>query len=208
MNLLTSEQEDALIEVVNVGISKSAKVLSNLLKQAVKVSIPEIQLLDLNQIPLEDIFNYQNAISYVYQHLSGGIKGCIFLVYQDKQIDIFMSPILEKARQADANVELIEREGMLEVGNILVSSLLSGMVNMLKTNVSIGAPLYGHTSVELLSKHLAKRSALENHGESKIFIFQAVLDTVVQEENISLDIILSMDSIDDIISSVDKLLGH
>lgn len=206
-NMFTEKQQDALKEVINVGMSKSAKVLSKLLHQKVHMSIPKIRLLHLADISEEELFQDISNVSYVYQSLRGGLKGGVFLIYDERHAKTFLKPVLDKAFTFDElNINLTEQEGMLEVGNIMVSALLSGIVNMLKTQVDIGVPLYGNCSVMLLSNHLLKKSALANNGDSTIFVFQVMLETTVDKQNLSIDIILSMESIDQIISSINTLL--
>lgn len=207
MTLLNTAQEDAIIEVVNVGVSKSAKVLSKLLKQRVNLSIPSVKLVDLEERYLVDIFKYKSSISYIYQHLSGGINGCVFLLYEEKQSELFMTSILEDVKQLkESKIPLFTEEAMLEVGNVIVSALLSGMANVLKTTVKIGVPLFGKSECDELTSKIIKHSTEAGENTTKIFIFRALMETKIAENQVYLDIVLSMSSMEAFIEAIDALL--
>jgi chemotaxis protein CheC len=209
MTILTPEQTDALVEVLNIGSSKAAKLLSRLMNATIEVSIPTIKYIDLAENDRQAITSLGADMSYVYQQLTGDVNGCAIFVYSDEQAQFLVKPILDKVKHfADKQVCSIEKEAMLEIGNILISTVMSGIMNMLNTTVKIGVPLYGKSSDDLIVDHLRKRSAAENQGMSKVFVFQAILQTRMNENCQPLHILLSMESIESILLAVNKLLGY
>lgn len=205
MNNLTEEQQDALAEICNVGMSKAAKQLSILLDSEVKLSIPKIQFYDKNKYS-NDSSNDKNMImASVSQTLKQDFIGSSILMFDRRHSSSLVEIVIGKpVHMKPSEVRACEREAMLEIGNIIISSCISAMVNMLNKTVILGLPTYGESSIENLL--MAQLKNIDDE-ELQIFMISTRLQTDSQDFSGNLLLILSMNSIREIINAINEMLS-
>ena len=206
MITLTPEQEDALIEIGNVGMSKAAKQLSVLLNSTIKISIPKISIININELAANSHFDKEQILSFVYQGLSKDLQGFASLVFLREQTTILtMAVIGETPQLTQEEARACEQEAMLEIGNIIISSCMSIIVNMLSMSIKLSLPYYDENNiVSLLQKLCEPISGLTE----SIISLSTKFDTSNDKLSGSLFIILTEESVQSLLQGIKELIGE
>ena len=140
---LDEREKDALGEIFNVGMSRAAKQLSILLNQEIELTIPEV-LLDGAAKVKNEILGDKNLYTYVYQDSYADLEGRMMLIFKSSQTDYLTDIIIGETSGSSniQNTKSYSKEAMLEVGNIVISSCVSAISNMLALKVQLSIPSY------------------------------------------------------------------
>src|SRR5688572_22155810 len=145
---LTAGQQDALIELINIGFGRAAASLSKLTGHRVVLEVPQIQM-----CPIEDLSDYlrplvANEIATVHQIFSGPVAGDALLVL-DQQSASILKELLTNEPALPLDIDASAREVLTEIGNILLNACLGTFGNLLKIQVSFSVP---HLELETLEE--------------------------------------------------------
>lgn len=197
-------QRDALIEIGNVGMSKAAKQLSTLLSSRIEISIPEINLSHVDKIDHDSLFPTNDILSYVYQVLSGEIDGRAVLIFQRKHTTLLTKLVIGQApKLSEKEIRACEQEAMLEIGNIIITSCICAIINMLSSEVKLSVPKYGEDKIV----HLIESQVKEIEGSSNdVILIETKLDASGQDISGKLLIMMTAKSIERLYARLDTLL--
>lgn len=137
--LLTEEQRDALVEVLNIATARTGASLSALTGQRVILDVPRISLYKFED--LVDVLSefIQGDIATIHQIFNGPVAGDAFLLldYDAAQtlVNLFTDESPEGARMSES-----AREVLTEIGNILLNACLGVFGDLLKVRVSFAVP--------------------------------------------------------------------
>lgn len=136
---LTSGQQDALIELINIGFGRAAASLSKLTGHRVVLEVPQIAM-----CPIEELSDYlrplvENDIATVHQIFSGPVAGDALLVL-DQQSASILKELLTNEPALPLDIDASAREVLTEIGNILLNACLGTFGNLLKIQVSFSVP--------------------------------------------------------------------
>lgn len=196
---LTSDQADALTEVINIGVGKAAASLSELIGMRLQLTIPSVQLCKLED--LNKIYGQAGSDTSlsVTQSFDGQFSGRALLVFPESSA-ITLSNLLggsnEKSREIDVEVRGI----MMEVGNILLNGVLGSLSNMIDSDLSYSLPQLNKT-YDFLSKVL-KDSGTENEVHEEILIADATFNVAERSISGSLMIIFDLGSMESLLKSL------
>lgn len=204
MITLLDADRDALIEICNIGMSKAAKQLSALLNSEILISIPEINLMNQGVVDHQKLFGSDQTLAYVYQNLSQDIDGRAVLVFQREHTSLLTQAVIGKAPKMTAKeIRACEREAMLEIGNIIITSCISAIVNMLSKEVKLSVPFYDEDKIiSLLDNQIKNVSEFSQD----IIMIATKLETSNQEISGKLLLILTEGSIVTLFNSIKAML--
>ena len=136
---LTGGQQDALIELINIGFGRAAASLSKLTGHRVVLEVPQIAM-----CPIEELSDYlrplvENEIATVHQIFSGPVAGDALLVL-DQQSASILKELLTNEPALPLDIDASAREVLTEIGNILLNACLGTFGNLLKIQVSFSVP--------------------------------------------------------------------
>ena len=195
---LTALQQDALIELLNIGFGRAASALSELTGHRVLLDVPQVTL-----HPIEEVGDtlgrvVQGHVASVHQIFTGPVGGDALLILDESGASI-LKELLTNEPALPLSIDASAREVITEVGNILLNACLGTFGNLLKVQVSFSVP---HLSLENVSAIL--ESLIVNHqGIRYALIVHAgfrVRDTQVTGY---LMIVLSVASLDRLIRAVE-----
>jgi chemotaxis protein CheC len=143
---LTALQQDALIELINIGFGRAASALSKLTGHRVQLEVPEITM-----CPIDQMGDYlrplvQNEVASVHQIFSGQVEGDALLVL-DQHSAAILKELLTNEPALPLDLDRSAREVLTEIGNILLNACLGTFGNLLKVQVSFSVP---HLTLETL----------------------------------------------------------
>lgn len=201
---LSEVEKDALIEIGNIGMSRAGKQLSILLNSAVNITIPKINLLAAKEIPNEGFFDVDRNLAYVCQSLSNDLIGRAVLIFNREHTSMLTHAIIgDMPKLSEKEVRACEQEAMLEIGNIIITSCISAIVNMLDKKVKLSTPLYNEDTIKNLIDEQV--NSLEEYAR-EVFMIATKLETTSRDISGKLVLILTDNSIVNLLHGIKELL--
>ena len=141
---LTLTQQDALVELLNIGFGRAAASLSQLTGHRVLLDAPQMTLHRIDEVvtALERVV--QGHVASVHQIFSGPVAGDALLILNESGASI-LKELLTNEPALPLSIDASAREVITEVGNILLNACLGTFGNRLKVQVSFSVP---HLSIE------------------------------------------------------------
>jgi chemotaxis protein CheC len=138
-NTLTDIELDALTELVNIGISRAANSLRELVGEQVLLSVPSLLILE-RALAASFIEASEGAqLVAVRQVFAGEFSGSALLIFPERNSLELVRAVTRDELTLDDIVEL-EQEALAEVGNILLNSCVSTIANLLERNLKMSLP--------------------------------------------------------------------
>lgn len=142
---LNATQHDALTELINIGYGRAAAALSELTGYRVTLEVPQINMLEMDEVTARLAEVILGDVASVNQVFSGPIGGNAILMLDEKAARA-LSGLLSDEETAvgfDSN----GREIITEVGNILLNACLGVFGNLLQVQVTFSVPHLNVASV-------------------------------------------------------------
>ncbi len=180
---------DCMQEVANVAMGKAADLLARLLHAFVKLPIPKVNLLEVNELQRALSLTEQgDTYSAVCQGFIGsGISGEALLIFTDSSFhDI--AELLNYQGELDDAAEL---ELIMEVTNILVGAFINGVAEQLDTYFSQGHPV-------VLGQHVKVSDLVKANADNWNQVLAVEITYEIENHNICCDLLLlfTEDSLD------------
>jgi len=137
--IISSEQKDSLLELINIGFGRAAASLSELTGQRVLLNVPQIVICPMEEIRdhLKDLM--QGKVATVHQMFSGPVAGEAILL-MDYGGAVLLSGLLSECRVPVDRLDQSDQEVLTEVGNILLNACLGTFGNLLDIHLSFSLP--------------------------------------------------------------------
>lgn len=137
---LTELEQDVLKEIFNVGMGRAAKSLSLLVDEEVLLTIPYLAFVEPDKAAAMIQERTRDQVSGVRQHFGGPFSGEALLIYpEEKSLELVRSILREEAPPVAVLTEL-ERESLMEVGNVILNACLGNFANFLELELECGLP--------------------------------------------------------------------
>ncbi|WDD98683.1 chemotaxis protein CheC [Thalassomonas actiniarum] len=147
---LTEFQQDAVAELLNIGMGKAAASLSEMVKRKVDLSIPCVEIM-LRRHAIEHIRDtVGNEVTAVKETFKGTFWGDAFLLFPESQsLELVRALLQEDALPLDVLSEM-EQEALTEVGNIILNACLGSLANIFEQNFHCDLPRYAQGSCDII----------------------------------------------------------
>jgi chemotaxis protein CheC len=143
---LSATQQDALVELINIGFGRAAAALSKLTGHRVQLEVPHITMCPIHEMSDRLRPMLQNEVASVHQIFSGPVDGDALLV-MDQHSAAILKELLTNEPALPLEIDGSAREVLTEIGNILLNACLGTFGNLLKVQVSFSVP---HLTLERL----------------------------------------------------------
>jgi chemotaxis protein CheC len=140
---LSALEIDALTELLNVGVSKAANSLRELIGTQVILSVPHLALLSRDDAARTMTEREANALVGVHQSFEGDLQGRALLIFPEAN----SLELVRAVAGGDLSLEdiiALEHEALAETGNIILNNCLATMANLLRRRVKISLPKVVH----------------------------------------------------------------
>src|SRR5688572_2392250 len=136
---LTGLQEDALVELLNIGFGRAAASLSQLTGHRVLLEVPHVTIHPVDELSesLERVI--RTDVASVHQIFSGPVAGDALLIL-DQSGASMLKELLTNEPALPLSIDASAREVLTEVGNILLNACLGTFGNLLKVQVTFSVP--------------------------------------------------------------------
>ena len=137
--ILTEFELDALTELVNLGVSRAAANLRELVSEQVHLSVPNVML--VSRARAVEILGEREAsrLVAVHQVFEGDITGRALLIFPETKSLELVRAVTGGELPLEDIIEL-EQEALAETGNIILNGCLATMANMLQRSLKMSLP--------------------------------------------------------------------
>jgi chemotaxis protein CheC len=195
---LTGLQQDALIELLNIGFGRAAASLSQLTGHRVLLEVPEVSVHEISEVrPALEQLGMRDVAS-VHQIFSGPVGGDALLIL-DHPAAGMLKQLLTDEPSLPLTVDASAREVLTEVGNILLNACLGTFGNLLKVQVSFSVP---QLSLDTLHG-VIESITIDREGLSYALLVHAGFRLRDAEVYGALVIVLSVTSLDKLLRAVE-----
>lgn len=139
LDQLNDMQLDVLKELGNIGAGNAATSLSELLHEKVDISLPSVQILDINDA-VSALGGPENVIVAILAKLYGDIEGIMMFIIEREFADGILSRLLGQEIDEENMTEL-QQSALTEVGNIMIGAYSRSIstLSQLKLKTSVPA---------------------------------------------------------------------
>lgn len=153
--MISDLEHDALCELANVGMSRAAAQLSELLHDHIDITVPEVLVVEPDEIARALMLDVKTSVAAVWQKLSGDMDGTAILMFPSEDSKALVHSLVGQVMEGavDADLRAIEYEAMMEIGNIIIASAMVGMADMLGQEIRMSLPNYVETELSSVMEH-------------------------------------------------------
>ena len=141
---LSPDLRDALTEVFNIGIGQAAGVLSELVHDEILLTVPQLGVMKRSDFIEMAGRLWDGPASIVRQSFEGPFHGDALLIFPARESLELVRVLLAEPSPTETMTEL-EREALLEVGNIILNACLSSIADLLEQEITNALPVYVET---------------------------------------------------------------
>jgi chemotaxis protein CheC len=130
---------DALTELVNLGVSKAAFSLREMIGKQIILSVPSVELIERTQAIEILRASELSKLVAVHQVFEGDIHGRALLIFPEtRSLELVRAVTSENLPLED--ILDLEQEALAETGNIILNGCLATIANLLKRTLKISLP--------------------------------------------------------------------
>lgn len=132
-------ERDALTELVNIGVSRAAAGLRQMVGKQVFLSVPAVEVLD--QAMATTLMSEREAgpLVAVRQDFSGAFVGRALLIFPESNSMELVRAVTGDGLSAEEMLAM-EDEALSETGNVVLNNCLATMANMLQRPLELSLP--------------------------------------------------------------------
>jgi chemotaxis protein CheC len=136
---LSDIERDALAEIANMGVSRAATSLRQMVGEQVLLSVPAVEIVNRTvAAQLVGRGNTQKLVA-VQQSFEGPFSGRALLIFPEAQSLELVRSIVG-AEQSLEDVIDLEQEALAETGNIILNACLATIANVLRRTMRMSLP--------------------------------------------------------------------
>jgi chemotaxis protein CheC len=136
---LSELERDALAEVANMGVSRAAASLRQMVGEQVLLSVPAVSIVDRKQAAgLVERGSVRRLVA-VQQSFEGPFSGRALLIFPEAQSLELVRSIVGEQYSLEDVIDL-EQEALAETGNIILNACLATIANVLRKTMRMSLP--------------------------------------------------------------------
>ncbi len=137
--LFTTDEQETIVELMNVGVGRAASALSRLVQDEVLLSVPTVEFVHLDSAATTFEKLLPQALAGVTQAFDGFINGKAALIFPEER-SLELVRILVGNELSASEISELEQDTLAELGNILLNSCLASLANLLKREIKTSLP--------------------------------------------------------------------
>ena len=130
---------DILKEIGNIGAGNAATSLSQMLSKRIEMKVPEVSLLDYNDI-IESIGGAENVVVGVLIGFEGDIEGVILFLLKKDFTHLILNTLLGTELKSFEEISDMELSALSEISNIMVSSYVNSISSLTDMKIQVLVP--------------------------------------------------------------------
>lgn len=197
-NFLNEDQEDTLKELINIGLGAATSNIAELLDAFATIHVPTIVICNSNQLMhlIAENMDIESKCYVVKQLFAGRFSGESMFVMQDTSANELGNHLYDIKTPSHDDIN----DAVMELTNILTSTIISRVTNELGTSVQFFVP----SSQYVDSEKILDYDDIKHY--TSIIAISTILDFQDQQINGNIYILTRDESIDDLKSLIDEKL--
>ena len=130
---------DVLKEIGSIGTGNAATALSKVLSRKIKMTLPEVKILDFNKA-IYELGGPETIVVGILVNLHGEINGMMLYLQKLDFINVVLESLLGKKINDFMDLDEIEKSALIEVGNIIISSYVSAISSLTGITINLSVP--------------------------------------------------------------------
>jgi len=194
---------DAVAEVLNVGMGSAAAVLSEMINDEIKLSVPGVEFVSRLEAAHIIGSKAKTDVSGVHQHFQGAFDGDAMLLFPEEQSLELVRAVLQHDDLSLQDLTDMEQEAMTEIGNVILNACLCSMADMFGKEMLGDIPEFVQGS---LAQVFSTDGVLE-HTEAIVLLLN--MDFAVDKKNIQgyVTFLMDVDSVGQFKANIETFLG-
>ena len=136
---LTEIERDAISEIANMGVSRAAASLRQMVGEQVLLSVPTVRIVSREEAAgLVEQGNSPELVA-VQQSFEGPFSGRALLIFPQAQSLELVRSIVGEEHSLEDIIDL-EQEALAETGNIILNACLATIANVLRKTMRMSLP--------------------------------------------------------------------
>lgn len=132
-------EQDALTELVNIGVSRAAGSLRKMIGHQVLLSVPSLEVVTRRAAATLIRERESGALVAVRQDFQGAFDGRALLIFPQTNSMALVRAVTGDELEGDELSEM-EDEALAETGNVVLNGCLATMANMLRRPLTMSLP--------------------------------------------------------------------
>jgi chemotaxis protein CheC len=154
----TALQLDALSELINIGVGRSADVLNTMLNSHIDLQVPFVKILLSDDFRKELEALGADSLSAVHLSFKGTFSGTTQLIFPAATASKLVTTVTGEEVMSESLDEI--RSGTLcEIGNIVLNGLMGSISNVLKMHLQYSVPTYLEGKIENLTSAIGNMAS-------------------------------------------------
>ena len=146
------EQLDALSELMNIGVGRSAAMLNEMIGSAIELIVPSVKVLKISQLTVELGQSRSGTYSFVRLPFQGQIHGTAALVFPPDSAAQLVA-VLTGEEPGTPDLDSVRAGTLSEVGNIVINGVMGSLGNLLRIPLTYDLPSYFEGLPEQVVEH-------------------------------------------------------
>jgi chemotaxis protein CheC len=176
---------DALTELVNIGVSRAAASLRQMVGRQVFLSVPSVEVLNRSTAATLMAEREIGRLVAVRQDFTGAFSGQALLIFPEAN-SLALVRAVTGDELSDGEVAELEEEALAETGNVVLNNCLATMANMLQRPLEMSLPA-------VLRDQSAQLFDLEQTGDGDGVVLFLYINFAISERDIRGYIAVLMD---------------
>ncbi len=133
-------KKDVIKEIGSIGTGNAATSLSSMLSCDVKIELPDVKVLKFNDA-IYSLGSPEDAVVAVFSRFEGDVDGIMLFILDTAFAKDVVLRIMNQEISDILTLDEISLSALTEVGNIVISSYIRAMSNMIDLKMSLTAPV-------------------------------------------------------------------
>ncbi len=207
MTMISSEQLDALKEMVSVGMGQAADILNEMLESHIELKIPSLSVVKSSEFKESDIYKDLDGdkLTSVSLGFKGSFNGNSTLVFPEKSAANLVSALTDE-ESGSSGMDSITAGTLSEIGNIVINGVMGSISNYLTNSVDYSLPNY--MEGELLDLLKLRDLSGDSSGDSLMLLAETSFNVQNLKVDGSIFIVFEFGSFGSILEEIDKLYSN
>jgi len=182
---LTEIEQDALAEIANIGVSRAASSLGQMVGEQVLLSVPAVKIVTRQAASTLVERNNATKLVAVQQSFEGPFAGRALLIFPEAQSLELVRSIVGDEHSLEDVIDL-EQEALAETGNIILNGCLATIANVLHRTMRMSLP-------SIVRGDGAKLFEVDDAASGEQFVLFLYIDFNIKKRDVHGFIALLMD---------------
>ena len=141
MHALSELQQDALLEIFNIGVGQAAAALSDIVNEKVTMAVPSLSFLDRSGVAALLGVGDDVRTCGISQHFRGAFETSAVLMFPEhKSLELVRLMLGDSTPLAELSA--MEQEALSEIGNILLNACIGALADIFEHELRGSMPRY------------------------------------------------------------------